>query len=186
MENVHLAVEEDDIYSGYNDYNPTFDNEELDKDAGFQEAVRTSHGRRPPMTAKFPGTAAGGRPLPSSLGDGATRPMSAVRAAGFTSSRARGSSFDPLGQSRGPAPALEEKREDLPEEKIKLLEKKVNDLITESCMAQSTGNSQLVRVTSHLKKNKNKHHIQTDGILVLLLFYRLLRKPKRLRGRRDS
>ncbi|XP_051938317.1 intraflagellar transport protein 88 homolog isoform X2 [Hippocampus zosterae] len=159
MENVHLAVEEDDIYSGYNDYNPTFDNEELDKDAGFQEAVRTSHGRRPPMTAKFPGTAAGGRPLPSSLGtrtaltssigrpvtgaDGASRPMSAVRAAGFTSSRARGSSFDPLGQSRGPAPALEEKREDLPEEKIKLLEKKVNDLITESCMAQSTGNSQL-------------------------------------------
>ncbi|XP_077393353.1 intraflagellar transport protein 88 homolog [Festucalex cinctus] len=161
MENVHLAVEEDDIYSGYNDYNPTFDTEELDNDAGFQEAVRTSHGRRPPMTAKFPGTAAGGRHLASSFGsrmamtssigrpmtgavlDGASRPMSAVRAAGFTSSRARGSAFDPLGQSRGPAPALEEKREDLPEEKIKLLEKKVNDLITESCMAQSTGNSQL-------------------------------------------
>nr|XP_061799206.1 intraflagellar transport protein 88 homolog isoform X5 [Nerophis lumbriciformis] len=159
MENVHLAVEEDDIYSGYNDYNPTFDTEELDNDAGFQEAVRTSHGRRPPMTAKFSGTAAGGRPLASSYGarmtssigrpmtgavlDGASRPMSAVRAAGYTSSRARGSAFDPLGQSRGPAPALEEKKEDLPEEKIKLLEKKVNDLITESCMAQSTGNSQL-------------------------------------------
>ncbi|XP_061696940.1 intraflagellar transport protein 88 homolog isoform X1 [Syngnathoides biaculeatus] len=158
MENVHLAVEEDDIYSGYNDYNPTFDTEELDNDAGFQEAVRTSHGRRPPMTAKFPGTAASGRPFASSFGarlattgrpvtgavlDGASRPMSAVRAAGFTSSRTRGSSFDPLGQSRGPAPALEEKKEDLPEEKIKLLEKKVNDLITESCMAQSLGNSQL-------------------------------------------
>ena len=27
MENVHLAVEEDDLYSGYNDYNPTFDSE---------------------------------------------------------------------------------------------------------------------------------------------------------------
>lgn len=27
MENVHLAMEEDDIYSGYNDYNPTFDSE---------------------------------------------------------------------------------------------------------------------------------------------------------------
>ncbi|XP_054643171.1 intraflagellar transport protein 88 homolog isoform X2 [Dunckerocampus dactyliophorus] len=161
MENVHLAVEEDDIYSGYNDYNPTFDTEELDNDVGFQEAVRTSHGRRPPITAKFPGTATGGRPLPSSFGnrmpmtssmgrpvtgtvlDGAARPMSAVRAAGFTSSRARGSTFDPLGQSRGPAPALEEKKEDLPEEKIKILEKKVNDLITESCMAQSMGNSQL-------------------------------------------
>ncbi|XP_077473984.1 intraflagellar transport protein 88 homolog isoform X1 [Stigmatopora argus] len=159
MENVHLAVEEDDIYSGYNDYNPTFNTEDLDNDAGFQEAVRTSHGRRPPVTAKFSSTAAGGRPLASSYGarmsssigrpvtgavmDAASRPMSAVRAAGFTSSRARGSAFDPLGQSRGPAPALEEKKEDLPEEKIKLLEKKVNDLITESCMAQSTGNSQL-------------------------------------------
>lgn len=27
MENVHLAGEEEDIYSGYNDYNPTFDSE---------------------------------------------------------------------------------------------------------------------------------------------------------------
>lgn len=27
MENVHLAVEEDDLYSGYNDFNPTFDSE---------------------------------------------------------------------------------------------------------------------------------------------------------------
>lgn len=27
MENVHLAVEDDDLYSGYNDYNPTFDSE---------------------------------------------------------------------------------------------------------------------------------------------------------------
>ncbi|XP_061923411.1 intraflagellar transport protein 88 homolog [Entelurus aequoreus] len=161
MENVHLAAEVDDLYSGYNDYNPTFDTEELDNDAAFQEAVRTSHGRRPPMTAKLPGTATGGRPLASSFGnrmsmassmgrpitgavlDGAARPMSAVRAAGFTSSRARGSTLDPLGQSKGPAPALEEKKEDLHEEKVKILEKKVNDLITESCMAQSVGNSQL-------------------------------------------
>lgn len=28
MENVHLVAEdEDDLYSGYNDYNPTFDSE---------------------------------------------------------------------------------------------------------------------------------------------------------------
>lgn len=27
MENLHLAVEDDDLYSGYNDYNPTFDSE---------------------------------------------------------------------------------------------------------------------------------------------------------------
>ncbi|XP_072300270.1 intraflagellar transport protein 88 homolog [Eucyclogobius newberryi] len=170
MENVHLAVEEDDLYSGYNDYNLAFDTEELDNDVGFQEAARTSHGRRPPMTAKFPGTAMMGtaagtamglRPLVSSLGaraplasslgrpltgavqDGAARPMTAIRAAGFSSALTRGSSFDPLGQSRGPAPPLEAKNEDLPEEKVKLLEKRVNELMEESCMAQSRGSSQL-------------------------------------------
>ncbi|KAK7938436.1 hypothetical protein WMY93_001762 [Mugilogobius chulae] len=165
MENVHLAMEDDDLYSGYNDYNLAFDTEELDNDVGFQQAVRTSHGRRPPMTAKFPGTAIGSRPLMSSLGargplvsslasslgrpltgavqDGAARPMTAIRAAGFTSALTRGSSFDPLGQSRGPAPPLESKNEDHPEEKIKLLEKKVNELIEESCMAQSEGSLQL-------------------------------------------
>ncbi|XP_029980607.1 intraflagellar transport protein 88 homolog isoform X2 [Sphaeramia orbicularis] len=161
MENVHLAVEDDDLYSGYNDYNPTFDSEELENDVGFQQAVRTSHGRRPPMTAKFPGTAIGARPLVSSFGsripmassmgrpmtgavqDGAARPMTAVRAAGYTSSLTRGSTFDPLGQSRGPAPPLEAKNEDAAEEKIKILEKKVNDLIEESCMAQSMGSLQL-------------------------------------------
>ncbi|KAI4898136.1 hypothetical protein NFI96_015397, partial [Prochilodus magdalenae] len=175
MENVHLAAEdEDDLYSGYNDYNPTFDSEELDNDVGFQQAVRTSHGRRPPvrytmlinrtnnaMTAKFPGTAVGGRPIGTSFGsrmplgssmgrpttgavqDGAARPMTAVRAAGYSSSLARGSTFDPLGQSRGPAPPLEAKNEDTPEEKIKILEKKVNDLIEESCLAQGNGDLQL-------------------------------------------
>ncbi|XP_069569502.1 intraflagellar transport protein 88 homolog isoform X2 [Brachyistius frenatus] len=161
MENVHLALEEEDLYSGYNDFNPTFDSEELENDAGFQQAVRTSHGRRPPMTAKFPGTAIGVRPLATSFGsripmassmgrpmtgavqDGAARPMTAVRAAGYTSSMTRGSNFDPLGQSKGPAPPLESKNEDTPEEKIKILEKKVNDLIKESCMAQSKGAVQL-------------------------------------------
>ncbi|XP_054887378.1 intraflagellar transport protein 88 homolog isoform X5 [Poeciliopsis prolifica] len=161
MENVHLAVEEDDLYSGYNDYNPTFDSEELENDVGFQQAVRTSHGRRPPMTAKFPGTAIGGRPLVSSFGsripmassmgrpmtgavqDGSARPMTAVRAAGYSSSLMRGSTFDPLGQSKGPAPPLEAKNEDTAEEKIKILEKRVNDLIEESCMAQSIGALQL-------------------------------------------
>ncbi|KAM8857880.1 intraflagellar transport protein 88 homolog isoform 1-T1 [Synchiropus picturatus] len=161
MENVHLAVEEDDLYSGYNDYNPTFDTEELENDEGFQQAVRTSHGRRPPVTAKFPGSAIGTRPLATSFGsrlpltssmgrpitgavqDGAARPMTAVRAAGYTSTLTRGATFDPLGQSRGPAPPLEGKNEDTPEEKIKNLEKKVNDLLKDSCMAQSVGNLQL-------------------------------------------
>uniref|UniRef100_A0A3B4A7X3 Uncharacterized protein n=1 Tax=Periophthalmus magnuspinnatus TaxID=409849 RepID=A0A3B4A7X3_9GOBI len=167
MENVLLAVEDDDLYSGYNDYNLAFDTEELNNDVGFQQAVRTSHGRRPPMTAKFPGTAVGSRPLVSSLGksdmmslnichvlvglalvqDGSARPMTAIRAAGFTSTLTKGSTFDPLGQSRGPAPPLEAKNEDLPEEKIKVLEKRVNELIEESCMAHGNHSNQTLPVT---------------------------------------
>ncbi|KAM5335166.1 intraflagellar transport protein 88 homolog isoform 4-T4 [Glossophaga mutica] len=163
MQNVHLAPEtdEDDLYSGYNDYNPTYDTEELENDTAFQQAVRTSHGRRPPITAKIPSTAVtrpvatgygsktslassmGGRPVTGVIQDGVTRPMTAVRAAGFTKGALRGSAFDPLGQSRGPAPPLEAKNEDSPEEKIRQLEKKVNELVEESCIANSCGDLKL-------------------------------------------
>uniref|UniRef100_A0AAY4DSI9 Intraflagellar transport 88 homolog n=1 Tax=Denticeps clupeoides TaxID=299321 RepID=A0AAY4DSI9_9TELE len=191
MEHVHLAPEdEDDLYTGYNDYNPTFDSEELDNDIGFQQAVRTSHGRRPPMTARFPGTAVGGRPLATSFGsrvplmssmgrpmtgaqDGAARPMTAVRAAGY-SSMARGSAFDPLGQSKGPAPPLESKNEDSPEEKIKILEKKVNDLIEESCLAQSRGDLQLVSC----RKTKQEGRKDNDMYPEALNTYQLIVKNK--------
>ncbi|XP_077473991.1 intraflagellar transport protein 88 homolog isoform X1 [Stigmatopora argus] len=165
MTNRNLNVKEDDLYSGYNDYNPLFDFKELENDANFQEAIKSSHGKRvllQPIGAHLTDFTPGGRPLTCSSGSrtpmpssvsrpvtatvqqsGAARPMSAISAAGYSSSPTRCPGFDSLGQSRGLAPPLEEKKEDTPEEKIKLLEKKVNDLITESCMAQSTGNSQL-------------------------------------------
>ncbi|XP_062983128.1 intraflagellar transport protein 88 homolog isoform X2 [Elgaria multicarinata webbii] len=144
MKNVHLAPEadEDDLYSGYNDYNPTFDTEDLENDPAFQQAVKTSHGRRPPVTAKVPGTS-GTRTLATGYGDGVARPMTAVQAAGFTKAASRGSAFDPLGQARGPAPPLETKNEDSPEGKIKQLEKKVNELVEESCIAHSCGDLKL-------------------------------------------
>ncbi|TNN03589.1 hypothetical protein fugu_000618 [Takifugu bimaculatus] len=84
-----------------------------------------------------------GRPMTGAVQAGAARPMTAVSAAGYSSSLTRGPAFDPLGQARGPAPPLEDKNEDTPEEKIKILEKKVNDLVLESCIAQSSGNFQL-------------------------------------------
>lgn len=166
--------EEEDIYGGFNDYNAALDTEELAHDEVFQKAVlRTSHGRRPPPTAArggMPGmgmgaggrlgtaarmgTAARGRMgMPSSMGrpitgmndgEGGPRPMTAVRAAGFTSAGIRGASFDPMNQAgKGPAPPLETKPEDSPEEKIRQLEKKVNELIEESCFANSRGELQL-------------------------------------------
>ncbi|XP_015284972.1 PREDICTED: intraflagellar transport protein 88 homolog [Gekko japonicus] len=162
MKNVHLApeVDEDDLYSGYNDYNPTFDTEDLENDPAFQRAVKTSHGRRPPLTAKVPGTSisrplatgygskAGlsssmGRPLTAAIQDGVARPMTAVQAAGYTKATSRGSAFDPLGQARGPAPPLEIKNEESPEGKIKQLEKKVNELVEESCIAHSCADLKL-------------------------------------------
>ncbi|XP_059758972.1 intraflagellar transport protein 88 homolog isoform X2 [Balaenoptera ricei] len=143
MQNVHLAPEtdEDDLYSGYNDYNPTYDTEELENDTAFQQAVRTSHGRRPPSKTSLASSM--GRPMTGAIQDGVTRPMTAVRAAGFTKAALRGSAFDPLGQSRGPAPPLEARNEDSPEEKIRQLEKKVNELVEESCIANSCGDLKL-------------------------------------------
>ncbi|XP_074024105.1 intraflagellar transport protein 88 homolog isoform X6 [Numenius arquata] len=162
MQNVHLAPEadEDDLYSGYNDYNPTFDTEDLENDVAFQQAARTSHGRRPPVTAKIPGTSGSrplatgfgskaaltssmGRPMTGAIQDGVARPMTAVHAAGYTKAAMRGSSFDPLGQARGPAPPLEMKNSDSSEEKIRQLEKKVNELVEESCIANSCGDLKL-------------------------------------------
>jgi intraflagellar transport protein 88 len=155
MNQVHFAGEdEDDMYSGFDEYSATLDTQELEYDPAFQQAVRSSHGRRPPPTAARLGTMAVGRRgvlvPPSSMGvrpitgaqDGA-RPMTAVRAAGYTSGAARGT-FDPMNQgAKGPAPPLEQKPEDSPEAKHKLLERKVNNLVEESCVASSRGQFQL-------------------------------------------
>uniref|UniRef100_A0A8D1UEJ6 Intraflagellar transport protein 88 homolog n=1 Tax=Sus scrofa TaxID=9823 RepID=A0A8D1UEJ6_PIG len=142
MQNVHLApdTDEDDLYSGYNDHNPTYDTEELENDTAFQQAVRTSHGRRPPVSEFFYFGLFTRLSCPK---DGVTRPMTAVRAAGFTKAALRGSALDPLGQARGPAPPLEARSEDSPEEKIRQLEKKVNELVEESCVASSCGDLKL-------------------------------------------
>lgn len=166
MEQVHLAgEEEDDIYGGFNDYNAALDTEDLAADEQFQKAVlRTSHGRRPPPTAargnigmgmnarmgtaaRMGTTARGRMGMPSSMGrpvtgmmdaDSGPRPMTAIKGVGF-SSTGRGV-FDPMNQTnKGPAPPLEAKAEDSPEEKIRQLEKKVNELIEESCFANSRG-----------------------------------------------
>ncbi|KAL7983341.1 hypothetical protein Chor_000217, partial [Crotalus horridus] len=143
MKNVHLAPEadEDDLYSGYNDYNPTFDTEDLENDPAFQQAVKTSHGRRPPLTAKVPGTSSA-RTLATGYVVSFKDNLVFINGQTNDSSYA-GSAFDPLGQARGPAPPLETKNEDSPEGKIKQLEKKVNELVEESCIAHSCGDLKL-------------------------------------------
>lgn len=82
--------------------------------------------------------------------------MTAVRAAGFTKAALRGSALDPLGQARGPAPPLEARSEDSPEEKIRQLEKKVNELVEESCVASSCGDLKLALKRQKMREEKSE------------------------------
>ena len=83
------------------------------------------------------------------MGDGVNRPMTGIRGAGFpgTASGSRSAAlFDPLNQAargRGGSPGLDARREETPEDKIKNLEKKVNELIEESCFASGRGEVKL-------------------------------------------
>ncbi|MPC41104.1 Intraflagellar transport protein 88 [Portunus trituberculatus] len=50
MDTLRFAVDDDDdLYSGFDTVHPALDTRHLESDPGFQEAVRTSHGRRPPV-----------------------------------------------------------------------------------------------------------------------------------------
>ncbi|KAK2570829.1 Intraflagellar transport protein 88-like protein [Acropora cervicornis] len=133
LSSVHLVGEdEDDLYSGFNEYNPAFDTEKTGV-----KSLSTSAGR-----GKVPGSSMG-RPVTGIADTGTARPMTAVRAVGYTSSEraplSGGGQFDPFNQGRLPAPPLEVKNEESPEEKVKQMEKKVNELIEESCFANDRG-----------------------------------------------
>ena len=61
MTNLHAG--DDDMYSGFDreDVAPALETNDLHYDSGFQAAVKSSYGRRPPTSGalKVPGTAAG-------------------------------------------------------------------------------------------------------------------------------
>jgi intraflagellar transport protein 88 len=86
-----------------------------------------------------------GRPT-TGLADGPARPMTGIRGAGYPGTAqgrpgANGGLFDPLNQAARAAASssggLEKKAEETPEEKIKSLERRVTDLVEESCLAAS-------------------------------------------------
>ncbi|GFY44727.1 intraflagellar transport protein 88 homolog [Trichonephila inaurata madagascariensis] len=155
------TYDDDDLYSGYNEFHPSLDTAAIQEDEAFQQAVKTSYGKRPVPTLKVPGTSrlstsrggtGWGRTLvPSSSGlssssqEGLTRPMTAVRGAGFTSSghRAPSGIFDPLNQAKSTVSPLLMKDENSPEERLKQLEKKVLELLEESCIAANSGEIKL-------------------------------------------
>ena len=120
----------DDLYEGYNESEPK----------GPPAA--------PPTGFRAPGTAMRGGGLQSRAGAGMSRagmggpgeenrPMTAVRAAGYTAGGGgpgKGGVFDPMGggAGRGPAPPLQKRADNSPEDKCREMEKEVNGLIEES------------------------------------------------------
>ncbi|TPP59826.1 Intraflagellar transport protein 88 [Fasciola gigantica] len=162
-----MADSSDDIYAGFDEFNSRADVENFLRDEGFQHAVKTtSHGRKPPVLGRNLNTAATRAAINTSVGrlqtgvnlrlttaagsnsgDGG-RPMTSVRAAGYSSMGRRLSttmggggnwSAGQMTAESGPAPPLEVRSEDSPEEKIKVMEKRVNQLIEESCILASRG-----------------------------------------------
>ena len=81
----------------------------------------------------------------SGISEGPARPMTGIRGAGYpgTAQGARPgvAMFDPMNQARQAATSagLERALEETPEDKIKAMERKVTDLIEESCLAASRG-----------------------------------------------
>lgn len=51
MEHIHLVPsDDDDLYSGYNEYPSVLNTKDFKDDEIIQEALRTSVGRRPPVS----------------------------------------------------------------------------------------------------------------------------------------
>ncbi|XP_017791957.1 PREDICTED: intraflagellar transport protein 88 homolog [Habropoda laboriosa] len=144
----------DDIYDGYNDYPSIYSIKDLEQDELFQEALSTSYAKRSIFTPRVPGSAMrlgtstgfhrSGTGVPMRPTTSGLRPMTAVRGAGYTSSSRQ--PFDPLNMSsstKGPAPPLESGKEDTPEEKIKVAEKRIMELIESSVEASHENNMRL-------------------------------------------
>ncbi|KAI5703196.1 hypothetical protein M8J75_008843 [Diaphorina citri] len=95
--------EEDDLYSGYNEYPSAFNTQDLDNDEMFQQALYTSYARRPSIMIKPP---TGGIRMTHGTGSVVSgsemtisRPMTGVRGAGYTSTNKTRNIFDPLNQA---------------------------------------------------------------------------------------
>ncbi|KAK8769213.1 hypothetical protein V5799_014322 [Amblyomma americanum] len=125
------------------------------RDDGFQQTTaRTSYSRRPPTSSGFhagmPSTSTGFRGQtsvvpPSRLTTAATsfssRPMTAVRGAGYSSAALQGpvgSTFDPLAQAKTSTPSFSSSKESTsPEERLKQLEGAVMELVEQSSISAS-------------------------------------------------
>ncbi|RTG89216.1 intraflagellar transport protein 88 [Schistosoma bovis] len=142
-----ITDNDEDLYEGFDKINSKLEVEEFVNDTGFQNVldrglntsvVRGSIGRVP-TSGNFRLVTASGL-----AGGDFGRPMTSVRAAGYSSMGRRLSTGNqgwldgqtvPATVDVSAVPPLESKPEDSSEERIKNMEKKVNHLIEESCVA---------------------------------------------------
>lgn len=115
---------------------------------------RTGTGFKPTTNFKKPGTGKPGTSFrPQTGADSVSRPMTAVRGAGYTSGG--GKPFDPLNQgNNAQTPPLELQKDDSPEEKMRQQEIKIMQLVEESCVAQCEGD--LRKALTKAKEASNK------------------------------
>ncbi|CDS41179.1 intraflagellar transport protein 88 [Echinococcus multilocularis] len=149
----------DDIYEGFDAVPPSFDAGNIFSDQNIQTALKTaSKGRRPMCFENSGGRMRMGTAIGSdrylSSGFGTCRPMTSVRAAGFSSNLRRSTAFGKFSVDASTAnhsateprsidiaaPPLEQKPEDSPETQMQEMEKKVTQLYEESCLAAASGN----------------------------------------------
>ncbi|KAL0883816.1 hypothetical protein ABMA27_015905 [Loxostege sticticalis] len=120
-----IVDEDDELYSGFNDVAPALDTRNLREDQAFQETLRTAGiGRKVPSrmgTGMFRLGTVSVRGGSSRAGTAAARPVTAVRAAGYTSAAPK-------------TPTRDEAKEDSIEDRVKLMEARIMTLVEESCM----------------------------------------------------
>ncbi|XP_047989968.1 intraflagellar transport protein 88 homolog isoform X2 [Leguminivora glycinivorella] len=120
-----MVVDDDELYAGFNDVAPALDTRALRDDAAFQDSLRTAGlGRKVPSrlgTGMFRLGTVSVRGGSSRAGTAAARPVTAVRAAGYTS-------------AARDLPSREERKEDTIEDKVKQMEARIMALVEESCM----------------------------------------------------
>ncbi|XP_028156305.1 intraflagellar transport protein 88 homolog [Ostrinia furnacalis] len=120
-----IVDEDDELYSGFNDVAPALDTRNLREDQAFQETLRTAGiGRKVPSrmgTGMFRLGTVSVRGGSSRAGTAAARPVTAVRAAGYTSQAPK-------------TPTRDDAKEDSIEDKVKQMEARIMTLVEESCM----------------------------------------------------
>ncbi|KAK5640651.1 hypothetical protein RI129_011462 [Pyrocoelia pectoralis] len=139
-----LKMEEEDLQSLFKKPSNTHDGP-ISKEETFRRMLATADASPyRPITGFRPNT-----------GSDVNRPMTAVRGAGYSS---QNKVFDPLNQ--GYSYTLELPKDESPEEKVRVQERKIMQLVEESCVAHNEGNFRQALDKAKEASNKERNLIR--------------------------